>query len=136
LNDRQVAKKAPFFGMRIGFIQTTVAAHQPMIGIAGVYPDAMVVYVLVFLASGYECFTAVSAVVHVSVHSKNFIDVLGVTEYFLVVVAARREGSLLGPILAFIGRSENTPLAVPCLYNCIHHVAIDRRDCKAYTAHI
>ena len=95
-----------------------------MIGITRIYPNAMIIYVFISLACRNEGFSAVRTVVHVGVHSKDFIDILGVTENFLVIVAARGEGSLLGPTLSFIRRAENSTFIIPCFYNSIHHIGI------------
>ena len=114
--------------MCVGFVQTAVAAHQPVIGVAGVYPDAVVVYVFVALAGWHEVFAAVGAVVHVGVHRKDFVDVFGIAEDFLVVVTASREGSLLGPAFAFIARAENTSFVVAGFDNGIHDIGIGRRN--------
>jgi hypothetical protein len=66
--------------------------------------ESLVAYVPIFADVQYKfaVFTAVCAVVHVGVHRKDFVDVFGVAENFLVVVTASREGSLLGPAFAFI----------------------------------
>ena len=74
--------------MGVGFVQATITAHKPVVGIAWIDPDAMVVYVFVFLTGRNKSFAAICAVVHVGIHGKDLVDVFGVTENFLVVVAA------------------------------------------------
>ena len=114
--------------MRVRFIYTAVATHQPVVGVAGVNPDAVVVYVFVALAGWHEFFTAVGAVVHVGIHRKDFVDVFWIAEDFLVIVAAGRERSLLRPAFAFIAGAEYATFVVAGFYNSIHDICIGRRN--------
>ena len=122
--------------MCVGFVKPAVAANQPVVGIGRVYPDAVVVYVFVFFAGWLKVFAAVCAVVHVGIHGEYFVDVIGVTDDFLVVVAARGERSLFGPCFAFIARAEYAAFVVACLYDGINHIGIGRRNRQAHAAHV
>ena len=107
-----------------------------MVGVVGINPNAVVVNVFVSLTCRDKRFTTVGAVVHVGIHRKDFIDVFGVAENFLIVVATCGESTLFGPAFAFVVGAVHTTFFVAGFNNSIDNIGIGRRNSQAHAAHI
>ncbi len=107
-------------------VEPPVAADEQVVGVVRIDPEGVVVYVLVTPAQPAPVPPPVVAHRDADVHHVDAVDVHGVGEDLLVVVAA-------GPAVAHALPADAVVLgaveagAFPCLDDGVHHVGVDRR---------
>ena len=127
LRYRQVGFKIPVSCSIKTFVHTAITTYQVVIGVIGVYPDNMVIYVLAFFAKICKSFAAIFTYTHVGIDNKNFVHIFWIAKYFLIIITTACIAALFFPAGTTVGAFKNTALTFSCFYNSIQNIGVNGR---------
>ena len=103
LGNGQIFLEMPATGKVPCFVDAAIAANQQVVIVFGVYPNAVVVNMLVYFTEILDGFTTIVAHFVVGIGNKNTVCIHGVTGKLLVIITAGKRWIALFPTGATIG---------------------------------
>ena len=116
------------------FVHTTIASNNPMICVQWINPYTMIVNVFAFFSCCFYSFSTVLSVVQPSVHKKDLIFIVGITNYFLIVIPTSAIRINFFPTPPFVGRFVQPLLVFFCFNQCINEIGICSRNVHSNSA--
>ncbi len=125
LGDRKIWHKLPCFAPVKGFIDPSIAADKIIFGIVRIDPHGMVVHMFAPLAKISESLASVVCDLEVHIHRVYSINILGIAEYFLIVISSRCVAALFLPGSARICASIESSFTLLGFNDGVYRIGIN-----------